>query len=89
MRSITTLKPQISNRPNDVHTIEQVSKIYRNKNIREEYIEFGISKRINTLTKVFSYRVKVWRNGVEYRKSYRSLEQARIFRNTIIKHFSK
>lgn len=78
-----------SGRDRDVHTVQEQRSKHVRESTKSENVEKHITKRTKIITGLVSYNVSITHNGKKYIKSYLSLEQARIFRNTILKHFDK
>lgn len=73
----------------DIHTVQEYKADYDKKNHRRENVEKYITKHTRINSGSISYRVSIMHNDKKYAKTYSSLEQARIFRNTILKHFNQ
>jgi len=83
----------VRNRPEGIHTVEDMSrycvKRYKKNNIVITVIEENIKELCNTKRNIKSYHVEIQRNGKLFSKYYPLLDQARIFKKTIINHFNK
>jgi len=81
-------KPLINNRQGDLHTIKDVRNAYMKENINQKPSEKWITEVTNKRTGKSSYRCNVEYKGKRYTKTYPSLKQAEIFRDTILRVLS-